>query len=75
MVQFTSKRPPFEYLRNKWTVRERVSKDNFWNKHGESLKQLALGSLGGLLLISAPSSHPAPFHLTVSREGLLENFD
>ncbi len=74
-MQFTTKKPHYEYLRKKWTARERVTKENFWTRHGDSLRQLALGSLGGLLLLSPPSSHPVQSNLIVSKEGLLEHFD
>lgn len=51
---FTSKKPYYETLRKKWIARHRTIQNNFWEKHGKSLKPLALGSLGGLMLLSSP---------------------
>ncbi len=75
-MQFTSKHPHYEYLKNKWTLRHRAIQNKFWEKHGESLKHLALGSVGGLMLLS--SSHqqqlPSP-NLIVSRDDILKDYD
>lgn len=76
MNQFISKKPTFEHLRKKWTARQRVAEDNFWNTHGQSLKQLAIGSLGGLMLLSAPHNQTTnSSHLTVSRDDILDSYD
>lgn len=75
-MKFISKKPQYEYLRKKWLSKHRVIQDNFWEKHGQSLKHLALGSLGGLMLMS-PSSYdklPAP-NLIVSRDDVLSGYD
>lgn len=76
MAQFKSKKPHFEYLRNKWTSRVRVAQENFWSKHSQALKHLALGSVGGLILLSPPkgSNLPQP-NLIVSRDDVLKGFD
>lgn len=75
MRQFTSTKPSFTVLRQKWTQRKKVAQDNFWDKHGNVFKQLALGSVGGLILLSPPHSQlPAP-NLLVSREDALKGFD
>jgi len=46
-MQFSSKHPPFEYLHKKWTAKHKNLSDNLIDKH---LKNVALGSLGGLML-------------------------
>lgn len=75
-MKFTSKKPHYEYLRSKWTLRHRTIQDNLWEKHGEALKHLALGSLGGLLLLSLPSHQQLPPpNLTASRDDVLKNYD
>ncbi len=74
---FTSKKPHYEYLRKKWTARHKNLQDKLWSKHGQSLKSLVLGSLGGLMLLSAPPPQPAVSapHLFASRDGILKGFD
>src|SRR5258708_17547561 len=49
---FTSKKPHFEFLRKKWIARENESSQNLVDKH---LRQVALGSLGGLMLLTTPN--------------------
>lgn len=75
-MKFRSKKPHYEYLRKKWIARHRGIQNKLWEKHGQSLKQLALGSIGGLLLLS--SHHPptlAPAKLSFSRDDALKGFD
>lgn len=77
MTQFTSKKPAFQYLylRNKWGNRERVAQETFWDKHSQTFKHLALGSLGGLILLSPPGGQlPVP-NLLASSETALKGFD
>lgn len=74
-MQFTSQRPSYEYLRKKWTARHTATQNNFWEKHGPALKQIAVGSLGGLILLSAPDHAKPQSNFIVSRENLLEGFD
>lgn len=74
-MKFASKTPPYEYLRKKWISRYSNIQNKFWEKHGQSLKHLAVGSLGGLMLLSAPHKQlPAP-NLIVSSEGILKGYD
>lgn len=75
-MKFTSKTPHYEYLKNKWTLRHRTIQNKFWEKHGQSLKHLALGSLGGLMLLSSPSPQQLSSHeFKVSRDDILEGYD
>lgn len=73
---FTTKKPHFEYLRGKWTAKHKTLQDKLWIKHGQSLRSLALGSLGGLMMLSAPPqiALSAP-HLFASRDDILKGFD
>lgn len=75
-MKFQTKTPHYEYLKNKWTLRHRAIQNKFWEKHGVSLKHLALGSLGGLMLLSSPSAKllPSP-NLIVSRDDILRGYD
>lgn len=75
-MKFSSKKPHYEYLRNKWFARHRNIQEKFWEKHGDSLKHLAVGSLGGLMLLSSPVHNqlPPPTQL-VSRDDVLQGFD
>lgn len=74
-MQFISKKPEFEYLRNKWSVRQKTAQNNFWDKHASALKQIALGSLGGLILLSPPSHMHIPDHNLLSRDDVVKGFD
>ncbi len=54
-MKFKAKRPHFEYLRKKWTAKNRDLTENLLDKH---LKTIALGSLGGLMLLTSPTLSP-----------------
>ena len=54
-----NQKPHYEHLKNKWTDRHKSLQEKLWRKHKESFnwfinnsKQLAVGSLGGLILLS-----------------------
>ncbi|MBI2039949.1 hypothetical protein HYT18_02660 [Candidatus Microgenomates bacterium] len=82
---FISKRPHYERLRKKWVAKHRNIQQKLWEKHHQSLnwlsknispQKLALGSLGGLLLLTAPPQHSLPAaNLAVSRDDILKGFD
>lgn len=76
-MKFRSKKPAFEYLRKKWIGRHRGTQNKLWEKHGSAIRQLALGSIGGLMLLSSPSSQHAlpPGNLTFSTDDALAGFD
>lgn len=75
-MKFKIKKPHYEYLRKRWILKHRAIQSKFWEKHGEHLKHLALGSLGGLMLLStsARPELPAP-QLTFSRDNVLKGYD
>lgn len=60
---FQSKKPHYEYLRKKWVSKHRSLQDKLWEKHGAPVRQLALGSLGGLMLLTTPASSLQSQHL------------
>lgn len=75
-MNFTSTQPHYEYLRKKWTGRHHSIQNKFWEKHGESLRSFALGSLGGLMLLSAPHQLQLPSqNLFESSQSALKNYD
>lgn len=75
-MQFTSRKPHYEYLRKKWMLRHQNIQNKFWDKHKESLRHFVVGSLGGLMLLSAPAQPQLPSPgFTMSRDDILTNFD
>ncbi len=75
-MQFQSKKPQYEYLRKKWLARQKSAEDSLWEKHGKHFKQLAIGSLGGLLLLSAPHQPIVPGeNLLATADDVLKGFD
>lgn len=76
-MKFRSRKPHFEYLRKKWDSRRRGLQNKLWEKHGSALKQLAIGSMSGLIFLSGPNlQSPLPSkQLTTSRDDALNNFD
>ncbi len=76
-MNFTSQKPHYESLRKKWMLKHRKIQDTFWEKHGDSLKHLAVGSLGGLMLLAYPSNNlKLPLHsLSASRDDILKDYD
>lgn len=75
-MKFTSKKPGFEILKKKWSARQTTAQNKFWDKHGQALKQVAVGSLGGLMLFAPhlPQQLPKP-NLIVSRDDIIKGFD
>lgn len=54
---FTSKKPHYEYLRNKWTAKHRNLSSKLFDKHKELSRQIILGGLGGFMLLGTPATH------------------
>lgn len=52
-MKFSSKNPPYESLRKKWSAKTSQSSDSLFDKH---LRNVAVGSLGGLMLLSTPAT-------------------
>lgn len=57
---FKSKNPSYEHLRKKWIAKGKHASQNLIDKH---LKGLAIGSLGGLMLLTAPGGPLGAKHL------------
>lgn len=75
-MKFTSKNPHYEYLRKKWVSRHRNIQEDLWFKHGQSFKQLAIGSLSGLMLLAAPNQQSTlQNNLIVSKDDILKGYD
>lgn len=75
-MKFQSKKPHYEYLRKKWIARHRSLEDKLWEKHGDHLRQFAIGSLGGLMLLALPNHPSLPSgNLAVSKDDVLKGFD
>ena len=82
---FQSKRPHYEHLKKKWTSKHKEIQNKLWSNHGEIINQfsknfprhIAAGSLGGLLLLSAPHNMVIPTNhtLSFSDQGLTKGFD
>lgn len=89
---FNSKRPHYEHLRKKWTLRHKEIQNKLWEKHGKHLnwfvknisstvghipaRQVAVGSLGGLMMLSTPSGLALPTpHILVSGEQITAQTD
>lgn len=85
-MKFQSKKPHSEYLKNKWINKHKSLQNKLWDKHGTSLnwltksipgRHLAVGSLGGLMLLTTPASpllarqHPDTSHITSDEDNNL----
>lgn len=53
-MKFTSQNPQYEYLRKRWKAKHRDVSQRVVDKH---LKNLAIGSIGGLMLLSSSSAN------------------
>lgn len=73
--KFLSKKPAFEYIRKKWNARQKGAQEKFWERHGNYLKQMALGSLGGLMLFSPSTLTLPPQNLLASSDDVVNNLD
>lgn len=69
MRLFKSQKPHFEYLRKKWSAKHRASTQKLFDKH---LGKIALGSLGGLMLLPVAKSNLAPTHLLAAATNDIE---
>lgn len=75
-MNFTTKKPHYEHLRKKWTAKHRSLQNNFFEKHGDIGRQLAISGLGGLMLLTTPAVGilPEP-HLLASGGQILKDTD
>lgn len=56
---FTSKKPHYEYLRKKWVAKHKDISEKLLSSHGQHLRNITLGGLGGLMLLSTPGANIA----------------
>ncbi len=66
---FSSKKPHYEHLRKKWTAKHRSLQEKFFDKHSDVGRQIALGSLGSLMLLTTPNATALPGHNLVADSG------
>lgn len=83
-MKFQSKKPHYEHLRNKWADKHRSLQNKIWDKHKEALnwvgrnipgRQLALGSLSGLMLLTTPATNIANSHLLAQGQEVTRDSD
>lgn len=73
---FSTKNPQYHHLKNKWTSKHQQLQNKLWEKHGDSLKSLAVGSMGGMMLLSTPFGMLLPAAPQVaSAQNLTQGFD
>ncbi|MFA5932831.1 MAG: hypothetical protein WCV81_01035 [Microgenomates group bacterium] len=53
-MKFKAAKPHYEYLRKKWIAKQKSSSEKFLTTHSDSLRKMAVGGLGGLLLLTTP---------------------
>lgn len=66
---FQTRHPHYEHLRKKWGAKQKDAVDKFSEKHGDTLKHLTLGGLGGLLLLTTPNMTTALPNVSVMSAG------
>jgi hypothetical protein len=76
-MKFKSKHPHYEYLRKKWIAKHKTTADKFLSNHGDSLRHLTLGGLGGLMLLTTPGAVSAlpGTNISISNEGITKAED
>lgn len=76
-MKFTSKKPHYEHLRKKWIAKHKAASEKLIENHGNTLKQLTLGSLGGLMLLTNPVIQTAMpnGHVVASNDGVTSTED
>jgi len=66
-MKFKAKRPHYEYLRKKWISKHQHAAEKLLSSHQDAVKNVALGGLGGLMMLSNPgvqATMPQPQELT-----------
>lgn len=74
---FTSKKPHYEYLRKKWIAKHKSVSEKFLESHGQHLRNITLGGLGGLMLLSTPGANFAlhPGDASAHEDGITKGED
>jgi hypothetical protein len=68
---FTSKKPHYEHLRKKWTAKHRQLSEKLLDKHKDVGRQLALGSVGSLMLLAVPTVSALPGSILADSGGIV----
>lgn len=76
-MQFLSKQPHYEYLRKKWIAKHKDISEKLLASHGQYLRNITLGGLGGLMLLSAPAANVAlhPGNALANEDGITKAED
>lgn len=67
---FKTQYPHYEKLRQKWIAKNKDTSENLWNKFGQYLRHITLGSLGSIMLLATPGQA-----INLPQEANLNNFD
>lgn len=59
-MKFHSQHPQYEHLRKKWLAKHKSVSDKLLADHGKTLRRVALGGLGGMVLLSTPAGALMP---------------
>lgn len=59
-MKFKSRSPHYEFLRKKWLARHRAVSEKLLTSHGDTVRHLTLGGLGGLMLLTTPGMSALP---------------
>lgn len=55
-MKFISKHPHYEHLRKKWIAKHKASSEKLFSEHGKSIRRVAIGGLGGMMLLTTPAT-------------------
>ncbi|MDO8429022.1 MAG: hypothetical protein Q7S88_00130 [Candidatus Daviesbacteria bacterium] len=59
-MKFKSRHPHYEFLRKKWLGKHRAVSEKLLTTHGDTVRHLTLGGLGGLMLLTTPGMSVLP---------------
>lgn len=84
-MEFTAKNSNYHHLKNKWVAKNKKIHSDIWDKHQEaldwlsknvSLRQLTVGSLGGLIMLTSSGlTLPQPEHLLTTNDHVIGSTD
>ncbi len=74
---FQSSHQGYEYLRKKWIGKHKVIHDDFWRKHKDLARQVALGGMGSLMVLNLPGSafNPPPLEPSENSDSITKSTD
>lgn len=74
-MKFKSKKPHYQHLRKKWYLRKKAAQNKLWEKHGDALRKFAVGSIGGLMLLSNPMQNIGASTFTSNQDEVLKDIN